>query len=195
MKNFCALITFSVILWGLQGCSTPHGPSNTHAPSMPPSVASSAGPIMVKVLSSTPLSQPNASESTPQTNDMSNGSKDAKTPQESKSSDIKNEFQVVFEYKGQTFATVLPFDPGETLMIQGEAPQTEMTSAYPGAYPGNLYVLPPLGMPYFAYPAFGFFSAYPVYYSRGFYHRFPTPYYNNPGSRFHPIGPRGRGRK
>jgi len=203
MKNFYTPALCLLLLLGLQSCAGLNSQQTSNSTPIAPPLQSSATPVMVKVISSTPISKPIIAENN-STQSKENGasSTEVKTESTSQSLGNANEYQVVFQYKDQTFATILPFDPGETLMIQGEAPSNpamaiNANSTAPGmsTYNNNIYVLPPVGMPYYPYPTFGFFTAFPVYLSRGYYHRIPISSYYNPGAHFHHNGSRGRGRK
>ncbi len=218
MKYLCALALHALMVLGIQGCATQNTAQSLKTDSMSTLPRSAAPPVKVKVIRATPITKPILAESKTavakdlqaQLTDPNPDSKpdstpdsktDAQTAENAPLLENTGEFQVIFEYKDQTFATVLPFDPGESLLIQGEAPSVsgaELNPATnsPGAYlNNNVYVLPPLGMPYYPYPAMGVFSAFPVYINRGFYHRIPGGHYLPPGARPHPTAPRSRAKK
>jgi hypothetical protein len=203
MKLFFAPALCSLLLLTLQGCAGLNSQQTSNSNPIAPPIQNSAMPVMVKVISSTPISKPIIADNhATQSKENGTNSTEVQAEPPSQSLGNANEYQVVFQYKDQTFATVLPFDPGETLMIQGDAPSNpamgiNSNSTAPGTSTNinNIYVLPPVGMPYYPYPTFGFFTAFPVYLSKGYYHRIPSASYFNPGAHFHHNGSRGRGRK
>ncbi len=198
VQSFLCLLTLLV----LSNCASVQNQPTIIQPNM----STSTPGVMVKVISATQLKGSNGAEIPLPLNDgqvPSNAAQKGATLVQNESQ--QTQYQVVFEFKGQTFSTQLPFDPGEYLLIQDTPPQklnsaTASTATSTGnlTYVSNdLYILPPVGLNLYPSNAYGFFTAFPVYFSGGYYHRLPGRFNLNHGNHIHlnSGAVRARGRK
>jgi len=206
MKIFIQCLTCLLILLVLSNCTSIQDQVKTNARINQSNVSSTASGVMAKVILVTPINKTIPSSTPSSSNDSEiQASPDLKPVLPGHPTSVQAEFQVIFEFKGQTFSTQLPFDPGEYLLIQDTPPQNPNTQeASAVTAPGNLnyvsnnlYVLPPIGTNFYPYPAYGFYTAFPVYFGGGFYHRLPGRVNLNHGVRTRPSSgnTKGRGRK
>jgi hypothetical protein len=190
------LLTYAFSFLALSNCANLENSSQSISNSNVQSISVTADPVVVNVISVTPLKN-----STALTNgDQTPANLELNTRNENFSSG--QEFQVIFEYKEQTYSTQLPFNPGATLLIQASPPQIQNDQINRANTPNNLtysnndvYILAPTGVIPYPTSSFGFFTGFPVYLSGGYYQRLPGRFYFNHGQRTHSSGSRGRGRK
>ena len=206
MKKLNLLIYSLSSVFLLYGCAITNSTMGINSP-LAGVETNSPQPIVAKVLKVTPVSK-SASLEKKETKkeELLTSPTNSQTIESPGMEASATEYEVIFQYNNQTYSTQLPFDPGENLMVQSFAPNTPTTngnssvtsSTMPGAliYGSNeLYVLPPTALGYYPYPGVGFYTAFPVYFVGGYYHRLPGQYHLNPGNHFHHGGGRSRGRK
>lgn len=203
MSRLISFLLFSFLVLAIHGCAGINA-SQDLSPSSHAAIPANTNPVMVKVISRTPVSKPIVVENgQPNAPTSINSTIEGRDQVANKTAENPSEYQVVFEYKGQTFATLLPYDPGENLLIQGDAQNTNAppANAYANSTINNfnglneIYVLPPAGWVPYPYGAYGFFTAFPVYFRAGYYHRLPGNSFYNQGNHLHHSGARGRGRR
>ena len=206
MKMLAQIFAILMTLLVLSNCATVQEQQKLNVPIPQDNASKSISGVMAKVVSVTPIHKISSSERLPSPNDAQTQIKPAQKDATAIQNEVpQTEYQVIFEFKGQTFSTQLPFDPGEQLLIQDTPPQISnaaptnlATSLGNLTYtPNELYILPPVGLNLSPYPSYGFFTAFPVYFSGGYYHRLPGRFHLNHGDRIHLNGGgfRGRGRK
>lgn len=190
------LLTGVLCSFALSSCSHLDNLSQQSLNSMGYDQYSPAVPVLVNVVKVIPLKE----SSSTITDEKINSDTDFKASD--KNSGRAQEFQVIFEYKGQTYSTQLPFDPGANLLIQASAPLLQGEPANfinsPGSpiYSNNeVYVVAPSLINPYPTSFNGFFIGFPVFYNGGYYQRLPGRFYLNRGNHKPFTGSRGKGRK
>ena len=187
----CALCSFT-----LSSCSHLDNLSQQSLNTISHNRQSSTAPVLVNVVKVIPVKK---STSTITEEKISI---DTDLKPSDKSNDSAQEYQVIFEYKDQTYSTQLPFDPGANLLIQASTPLLQGETANiinaPGSpmYSNNeVYVVAPSLVNPYPTSFNGFFIGFPVFYSGGYYQRLPGRFYLNHGNHKPFTGSRGKGRK
>jgi len=184
------LLTCSLFFVVLSNCA--HLENLSHSNSNAQNFQISADPVLANVISVTPIKKSSAANN----GDQSTADLELNSTNNNFSSN--QEFQVIFEYKDQTYSTLLPFDPGATLLIQATLPKIQNAEPIPNVFTysnNDVYILAPAGINRYPTPYFGFYTGFPVYLNRGYYPRPPGKFYLNQGKHNHFPGSRGRGRK